>query len=313
MSGIRPGERKTVTQRVFASVFGIAVFLGSPAIAIENLSQPLTRADCDEAGMHWDDEANVCASNVESAFPLEEGNEKEELVDVTPGPVEAPLFTSEAKAMIPNLRPPGPEEAARPVIREMTNISIDTFNNCPPEGDATSDAKAESNKLKNRWRIPRQFNNSVTLAKMLEPGDDDTRFDSHDPVKVRGFVASVKKSATGESCNCKATDNANTDTHIALGLNSSANATAEENLVIVEVTPRTRFEASLNGLDWSHSNLGHLKGTCVEIEGYLFYDADHKGESRNDAQGEGTNIWRATLWEVHPITSIESINCADLP
>jgi hypothetical protein len=247
------------------------------------------------------------------AFSQEEENEAEDLVDVTPSPVEAPLFTSQAKAEISTLQKPGPEESAGKALRELRNISIDIFNGCPPEGKPTFPRQIESDKLKNRWHIPKEFNGSVTLTAMLEPGDDENRFDSQDAVRVRGYVVSVQKSRTGEACNCNATDDENTDTHINLALNSSADATAKENRVVVEVTPRTRFEASLNGLDWSHANLGHLKGKCVEIGGYLFYDDDHAGQSRNDAKPESTNIWRATLWEVHPITSIEAISCADLP
>ncbi len=38
------------------------MLLVSPTFAADTLIQPLTRADCDKAGMSWDDAANVCDS-----------------------------------------------------------------------------------------------------------------------------------------------------------------------------------------------------------------------------------------------------------
>lgn len=46
-----------------AIVFASALLFGWPALAVDNVTQPLNRADCDKAGMHWDDSANVCAAN----------------------------------------------------------------------------------------------------------------------------------------------------------------------------------------------------------------------------------------------------------
>src|SRR5438045_4043652 len=40
---------------------GFVILLVCPAVAEDTPSQPLTRADCDKAGMSWDDAANVCA------------------------------------------------------------------------------------------------------------------------------------------------------------------------------------------------------------------------------------------------------------
>jgi hypothetical protein len=151
-------------------------------------------------------------------------------------------------------------------------------------------------------------------------GEAKNRFDSHDAVNVRGYVVDVKKPTAGEACNCRKTDDDNIDTHIDLALNS--NADAKENLVIVEVTPRTRFEAKLNGLDWSVEELTRrLKRKMRRVKHIYFYDDEHLvyfydnkhlGQSRNDAGPGATHIWRATLWEVHPITSMETINCASL-
>ena len=40
------------------------------------------------------------------------------------------------------------------------------------------------------------------------------------------------------------------------------------------------------------------------FEGWLLYDTHHAAESENNAPGHPDN-WRATAWEIHPITNFE--------
>src|SRR5262245_60764429 len=51
--------------KAIASIFvlGCALVVASTVFAAEPSGQPLTRADCDKAGMGWDERANVCISN----------------------------------------------------------------------------------------------------------------------------------------------------------------------------------------------------------------------------------------------------------
>ena len=53
--------------KTVASVFalGSVLLLASSAFAADTSSQPLTRADCNKAGMSWNEGANVCASKAE--------------------------------------------------------------------------------------------------------------------------------------------------------------------------------------------------------------------------------------------------------
>jgi hypothetical protein len=44
-------------------VFAIAMLVSSAVFAADNATQPLSKADCGKAGMHWDDSANVCAAS----------------------------------------------------------------------------------------------------------------------------------------------------------------------------------------------------------------------------------------------------------
>jgi hypothetical protein len=55
--------------KVIASIFalGSALVVASTVFAAEPSSQPLTRVDCDKAGMGWDEGANVCVPNASRA------------------------------------------------------------------------------------------------------------------------------------------------------------------------------------------------------------------------------------------------------
>lgn len=46
--------------RVLVLIIILTTALGVPALAVETTPQPLTRADCEKAGMQWNDSANVC-------------------------------------------------------------------------------------------------------------------------------------------------------------------------------------------------------------------------------------------------------------
>ena len=77
--------------------------------------------------------------------------------------------------------------------------------------------------------------------------------------------------------------------------------------VIVEVTPRWRAIMTEQGADWSTRALrDRLLGRWIKVTGWMLFDAEHQNESENTAPGRERN-WRATAWEVHPITSIEVV------
>src|SRR5262245_47632256 len=63
----RSGAMKAIVS-VFA--LGSALMVASMSFAADAPSQPLTRSDCDKAGMRWSEEANVCAEpNLTAAMP----------------------------------------------------------------------------------------------------------------------------------------------------------------------------------------------------------------------------------------------------
>lgn len=175
---------------------------------------------------------------------------------------------------------------------------------CPPQGDARRQKERDLNVLKRRMDTPSssQIDPNATLAAILAPGDDTSRWDDHKGAIVSGYVAEVK-AGESESVNCHTKDVQYRDTHIALTLDPMSHD--EKKWVIVEVTPQWRAQMAKDGVDWSTPTLHKtLLGRWVRVTGWLMFDDEHAAQSANTSTGRG-RVWRATAWEVHPITKIE--------
>jgi hypothetical protein len=185
---------------------------------------------------------------------------------------------------------------------------------CPVQGSATTARLQALDRDKNRSNPPGpdDVDTDVTLAAMLAPGDDETRFENNRGAKIIGYVVKVK-SGSSETCNCKATTPDDRDTHIQLALSPDAPA---NQCVIVEVTPRLRLrtkesEREEAPSDWSTSALqshggGGVLGKWVEVTGWLLFDIEHVAVAENTNPGHAGNE-RATCWEIHPITDIQVV------
>lgn len=172
-------------------------------------------------------------------------------------------------------------------------------------GDATTASLKALNRLKNRETAPddSDIDPSATLAALLQPGDDESRWDDHKGAALTGYVADVKVGGI-ETVNCHARDALHRDTHIDLTL-SAADSTDERRHVIVEVTPRWRAKMRTQSTDWSTATLRQtILGRCVKVTGWLLFDAEHRPQSANTAP-DNSHDWRGTAWEVHPITALD--------
>ena len=170
---------------------------------------------------------------------------------------------------------------------------------CPASGVSFAANKAALSRLKNRDAAPRaeDFDPRATLAAMLEPGDDRARFSVARAARIEAYVVAVA-AAKVEAANCYA----RRDIHIDGAARADA-PLAER--VVLEVTPRWRDAMRRRGEDWSADTLRReLTGRLCRFEGWLFFDAGHADESENIAPGRRGN-WRATAWEIHPVTRIE--------
>jgi hypothetical protein len=179
------------------------------------------------------------------------------------------------------------------------------FDECPMMGDAKRLNVAALNQLKNRYTAPitTAMNPAVTLPAILAPGNDVARWSPNMGATIEGYVAASYVGGI-ETANCHAVDALDRDTHIALALSPAA--TAEPQTMIVEVTPRWRDLVAGRGEDWSTDNL--IAAIChrwVRITGWMLFDTEHASQSVNTATGP--RVWRATAWEIHPITFIEPL------
>jgi hypothetical protein len=177
--------------------------------------------------------------------------------------------------------------------------SVALAQTCPLEGDATQALARQLNPYKNRSDAPpaSKINSNATLGAVLAPGPDLDRWSRDDAAIFEGVVINVKPGGI-ESVNCHASDPAHRDTHIEMALSPAA---PSRQRVIVEVTPRWRTKMQVIA-DWSTSALKKaLIGKHVRVIGWLFDDLEHRAQAENSNPG-GTHNWRATVWEIHPVT-----------
>jgi hypothetical protein len=172
---------------------------------------------------------------------------------------------------------------------------------CPAGGAAVTPGGREFARLKNRvgTPTPQEFDESVSLEALSRPGADRGRWSESRAGGIEGYVVEVVEAGI-EAANCYSYRERDVHIHVA----SRAGAPRTQ-WVVVEVTPRARLRAAESGRDWSAAALrSELLGRRCRFEGWLLFDREHADESEHTAPGSPGN-WRATAWELHPVTSIE--------
>lgn len=175
--------------------------------------------------------------------------------------------------------------------------------NCPSEGIALTSRARALHHLKNRTSFPKDsdFESRISLDELLKQGDDSNRWSTQRAGRVEGYVIDVSY-ARPEATNCF--NPCRRDIHILVAQRKDA---AKNEQVVIEVTPHFHDWAAQQGLDWSEEALqAELVGHWCEFEGWLYFDVGHTDQSENTASHNTTN-WRATAWELHPVTKITVI------
>jgi len=167
---------------------------------------------------------------------------------------------------------------------------------CPPKGDNSNIKSQNSDLLKNRTITSTKINKTITLEKILQPGDDTKRFSESDYVDLVGYIYDVKWGGA-ETCNCHSKDKSQLDIHIELV--STLNKADNEKAMVLEITRYSRGS-------YTYESIKALKGKKVEVKGWMFFDEEHKQNAVN-TRPNGTNLWRATCWEIHPCQFIKEI------
>lgn len=170
--------------------------------------------------------------------------------------------------------------------------------NCPSTGIAFTTKARALHRLKNRTSLPQasDFNQQISLNELLKPGDDSSRWSTQQAARIEGYVVDIAY-ARPEAANCFIP--CRRDLHILV---ASRKGAPQNEQVVLEVTPNFREWAAQQGWDWSETALRtQLLDHWCEFEGWLYFDVGHAQESENTAPHNPGN-WRATAWEIHPVT-----------
>src|SRR2546421_1712164 len=185
------------------------------------------------------------------------------------------------------------------------------FRGCPACGTAKDNTHRRLNLQKNRDTAA-THTHKITVQDIRNPANDTGKFQQTDQVWVTGYVASVEPGGMPETCNCKRTDLR--DVHINIVANPSE-ANDPSKYVVVEFTPRCEQRFGFNDSNYEAMRQtveNKIKGKWVKFSGWMMYDFIHKNASQSTSPGNrvcppgdtsqsGCN-WRATPWEVHPVT-----------
>ncbi len=189
-------------------------------------------------------------------------------------------------------------------------LSQDIFNGCDMDGSTNNEFLKTVNRKKNRYTLPDSLDidTSVSFSSFIAHGDDHGRFDENKAVVIVAWVRTAKWGSK-ESCNCQNTGQNQQDVHIELV--PTKYSYSPRKIVVAEITPRLRqmiFDSI--GIPMSNTTLlNTLRRHKVKITGWLLFDTEHVTDAFNTDPGElfYKDNNRATVWEIHPITSLEII------
>ena len=185
------------------------------------------------------------------------------------------------------------------------------YRGCPACGTVKDKKHRTLNVQKNRGTAVTSPQ-KITVQEIRDPAND-TKFTPTKKVWVTGFVASVDPGGMPETCNCKRTDLR--DVHINIVADPSE-VGDQSKYVVVEFTPRWEKKFGFNDSDYEAMRKAvedKLKGKWAKFSGWMLRDFIHANASQttapgnpvcpNDGQQHSGCNWRATPWEVHPVTA----------
>lgn len=180
------------------------------------------------------------------------------------------------------------------------------FKGCAAEGKRKKTTKnpgrtvpakeAAMNRMKNREDITGSIDHSIAIQDLIN-SPEQADLDENTAVEITGFVADVIDGTANETCNCARSDLK--DIHIDV-VAKQKDRNNNDKYVIVEISPR--FQAKLGDMKTVKKK---ITGKWVKFTGWLTYDYKHRSNARN-VKKTG-NIWRATAWEVHPVTAFKVV------
>ena len=188
------------------------------------------------------------------------------------------------------------------------------FRGCPACGKAKRTKDQWLNTRKNRGTAA-THPDKITFDELRDPDNNTGKFNETMKVWITGYVASVDPGGKQETCNCKRGDLR--DVHINIVADPSE-ANDKSKYVVVEFTPRWEKRFGFDDSDYSAMRQAvedKIGGKWVKFEGHLLYDYFHENAAKTTRPNqptctgeEGGCNWRATAWEVHPVTKYTLVN-----
>jgi hypothetical protein len=196
---------------------------------------------------------------------------------------------------------------ALPLLAQDVDHTTGKFHGCPPEGKAQSASgffDTVLNDLKNRDIAPTQTEDRTIAeirAKSKSVMDEGRKARSEwsqasrdavadweaNGARVEGRLIAIRVQKP-ESCNCHKPN----DVDMHLWIAAKAASTEKPRAVVIEISPRNPK------LQAFHDQLVKLasKGARIRVTGWMMWDEEH---------GPEVGKSRGTLWEIHPVHSIE--------
>ena len=180
-----------------------------------------------------------------------------------------------------------------------------SYRECPACGTAKSVKAQRDNVLKNRDESATNVR-VLTVDYIRNPLNNDS-FYPNMAVEVSGYVAKVTGGSVGESSNCGRKDLRGIHIYIVGRWTEETN---QNKYVVVEISPRWQKKLGLD--DSNFQNMlktlkEQMQKKWVRFRGWMFYDSVHIDQSESTNPGNTWN-WRATPWEIHPVTYYEVLS-----
>ena len=191
------------------------------------------------------------------------------------------------------------------------------YRGCPACGTTTDTKLRTLNVQKNRAAAVTSPQ-KASVQEIRDPANNTGKFTPNKQVWVTGFVASVDPGGLQETCNCRRADLR--DVHINVVADPSE-VGDQSKYVVVEFTPRWEKTFGLDDSNYDAMRQAvedKIKGKWVKFSGWMMFDFIHQDASQstapgnpacpNDGQQHSGCNWRATPWEVHPVTAYEIVS-----
>jgi hypothetical protein len=177
------------------------------------------------------------------------------------------------------------------------------YRNCRACGTA-SDARGQTLDVQKNRDQAATSPKTITVAEIRDPQNNTGHFTPDMQVEVTAYVASVEVGGWREACNCKRKDLRDIHINVVADPQEVGHPTK---YVVVEFTPRWQQQFGLDDSNYQKmldGVKGKIAGKWVTFRGWMLFDYFHADASESTSPHKPGN-WRATPWEVHPVTSYE--------